>query len=46
MQNYDVIIIGGGAVGSAVARELTARGETPFLIGSCESGEKGVDVLW
>ena len=23
MQNYDVIIIGGGAVGSAVARELT-----------------------
>ena len=23
MQNYDVIVIGGGAVGSAVARELT-----------------------
>ena len=31
---------------SAVAGALRAQGETPIVLGQCERGEKGVDLVW
>jgi phosphoribosylformylglycinamidine cyclo-ligase len=50
---YNTFNMGAGlviAVGEdkadAVAAALTECGETPLIIGQCESGDKGVDLLW